>query len=285
MVTHQPTNQQPTRKIMPTVHANNINIEYEIHGSGEPLLLIAGLGYDRWMWHKMVPGLAEHFQVITFDNRGVGGTDKPPGPYTAEMLAGDTAELLAALGVQRAAIMGHSMGGYVAQALVLSRPELVGQLILSATNFGGPRHIPVTQEALAVLMDVTAEPLERLRRGILISCAPGFGEARPDVVEEWLAYRAQNPILPAPYQAQLAVGLSLNSEETCFEPRLAQVQVPTLLLFGEHDKVVPPSNAELLAQRIPDSTIAILPDAGHFYPLEQPAAAVAAMVDFLQRKT
>jgi pimeloyl-ACP methyl ester carboxylesterase len=270
---------------MATLHANGINIEYELHGSGKPLLLIAGLGYDRWMWHKMVPGLAAHFQVITFDNRGVGGTDKPPGPYTAEMLAEDTAGLLAALGVECAAVMGHSMGGYVAQALVLSRPELVGKLILSATNFGGPRHVPVTQEALAVLMDVTGEPMERLRRGILISCAPGFGEGRPDVVKEWLAYRAQNPILPAPYQAQLAVGLSLNSEETCFEHKLAQVQAPTLILFGEHDKVVPPANAELLAQRIPDSAIAILPDAGHFYPLEKPEAAVKVVVSFLQNET
>ncbi|HEX6386604.1 MAG TPA: alpha/beta fold hydrolase [Anaerolineae bacterium] len=270
---------------MATAYANGINIEYEIHGSGEPLLLIAGLGYDRWMWHKMVPGLARHFQVITFDNRGVGGTDKPPGPYTAQMLADDSAGLLAALGIERAAVMGHSMGGFVAQALVLSRPELVTKLILSATNFGGPRHVPVTQEALAVLMDVTAEPMERLRRGILVSCAPGFGESRPDVVAEWLAYRAENPILPAPYQAQLAVGLSLASAEACFESKLTQVEAPTLILFGQHDKVVPPANARLLAQKIRNSAVVILPDAGHFYPLEKPEAAVEVVVSFLQRET
>lgn len=270
---------------MPIVQANGIILSYEVRGRGQPLLLIAGLGYDRWMWHKMVPGLAERFQVITFDNRGVGGSDKSAGPYNAQMLADDTVALLTALGIERAAVMGHSMGGFVAQALVLGRPERVSRLILSATNFGGPRHIPITAEAMAVLTDVSGDPLARLKRGILISCAPGFAESQPEVVAEWLAYRAQNPIEPAAYQAQLAVGLGLLSETASFESRLKQVAVPTLILFGEHDNVVPPGNAELLAREIADSTVCILPDAGHFYPLEQPAAAVAAVSDFLSENS
>jgi pimeloyl-ACP methyl ester carboxylesterase len=174
------------------------------------------------------------------------------------------------------------MGGFVAQALALSRPDLVRKLILSATNFGGPRHIPVTQEALAVLTDMEADPVERLKRGILISCAPGFGQAHPDIVEQWLDYRVRNPILPEPYQAQMAIGLSLMSEEACFEPMLKAVQVPTLILFGEHDKVVPPGNADLLAREIPNSTIQILPNAGHFFPMESPGEAVAVIVEFLK---
>jgi pimeloyl-ACP methyl ester carboxylesterase len=267
---------------MPKVHANSIDIYYEIHGSGDPLLLINGLGYDLWMWHKMVPGLAKHFRVITFDNRGVGQTDKPEGPYTAQMLADDAAELLKALDISRTAVLGHSMGGFVAQALTLSRPDLVSQLILSATNFGGPNHIPVTQEALAVLTDMEADPVERLRRGIVVSTAPGFAEASADFVQEWLDYRAKHPIQPAPYQAQIAVGMALMSQEACFEPRLKNVQVPTLILFGEHDKVVPPGNAELLAREIPNSTIRILPNAGHFYPFDATDAAVAAIVELLK---
>jgi pimeloyl-ACP methyl ester carboxylesterase len=267
---------------MPKLNANGIDIYYEIHGAGDPLVLINGLGYDLWMWHKMVPGLAEHFQVVAFDNRGVGQTDKPEGPYTAGMLAADTAGLMEALGIESAAVMGHSMGGFIAQELALGRPDLVGKLILSSTNFGGPRHVPVTQEALAVLTDMEADPIERLRRGILISCAPGFSERHPEIVEEWLAYRVKNPILPAPYQAQMAIGLALMSEEACFEHRLKKVQAPTLILFGEHDKVVPPANAELLANEIPDSQIHILSNAGHFYPFEVPAAANAAVAGFLK---
>jgi pimeloyl-ACP methyl ester carboxylesterase len=270
---------------MPKTHTNGIDIYYEIHGSGDPLVLINGLGYDLWMWHKMIPGLAKYFQVVAFDNRGVGQTDKPEGPYTAQMLADDTAGLLEALGIHRTAVLGHSMGGFVAQALVLSRPDLVSQLILSATNFGGPNHIPVTQEALAVLTDIESDPLERLKRGILVSCAPGFGDAFPEFVQEWLGYRVENPIQPAPYQAQIAIGMALMSEEACFEPRLKAIQAPTLILFGDHDKVVPPGNADLLAREIPNSTIKILPNAGHFYPFDATDAAVAAVVEFLKGRT
>jgi pimeloyl-ACP methyl ester carboxylesterase len=233
------------------------------------------------MGHKMIPLLAEHLQVIAFDNRGVGQSDKPAGPYSAPLLAADTAGLIEALDIGPTAVMGHSMGGFIAQELTLSRPELVGKLILSATNFGGPRHIPVTQEALAVLTDMQSDPIERLRRGILISCAPGVGERHPEIVQEWLDYRMRNPILPAPYQAQLAIGMALMSEAACFEHRLKDVHVPALILFGEHDKVVPPGNADLLASQISDSTVEILANAGHFFPFEVPQQATSAIVRFL----
>lgn len=269
---------------MPKICANDINIEYEIHGSGEPLLLIAGLGYDRWMWHKMVPLLAQHFQVITFDNRGVGGTDAPKGPYTANLLADDTAALLSQLNIEKTAVMGHSMGGFVAQALALNYPHLVSKLILSATNFGGPNHIRITQDALLVLMDSRGDPIERLRRGIVVSTAAGYAEREPEFIEEWIAYRAAHPIDPAAYEAQLAIGLGLMSEEAAFENKLHQITVPTLILFGEEDKVVPPGNAQLFAEKLPNNEIIILPDAGHFYPFEAPDTAVSAVTRFLQKK-
>jgi len=265
---------------MPRVRVGDVQLEYDIHGAGEPLLLIAGLGYDRWAWHRMIPGLARHFQVIAFDNRGVGGSDRPPGPYSATMLAADTAGLLAALGVPRAHVLGHSMGGFVAQALVLERPELVDRLILCATNYGGPRHIPPTPEALAVLTDTTLDPETRFRRGLAVSCAPGFTEAHPEIVAAWMERRLAHPMEPTAYQAQLAIGLGLLAEETCFERRLGAVRAPTLILAGEHDPIVPPGNARLLAATIPGSRIIMLPGAGHFFPIEAPDAAVAAVVGF-----
>ncbi len=267
---------------MPKAHVNGIDVYYEIRGAGEPLLLISGMGYDHWQWHRMVPGLSERRRVIVFDNRGVGESDQPAGPYTAQMLADDSAGLLTALGIERAAVMGHSMGGFIAQALALSHPKMVDALILSATNFGGPRQIPVTPEAMAVLSDVTGDPIARLKRGILISCAPGFGERHPEVIDAWLSYRAQHPILVAPYQAQMAIGLGLLSEEASFEHRLKDVKAPTLILFGAHDKVVPPGNAELLARQIPGSVTSILPNAGHFFPFEVPDEANDAILQFLK---
>lgn len=266
---------------MPYLQTNSIRLYYETHGSGRPLVLIAGIGYDQWMWRKMIPGLAEHYQVIAFDNRGSGRSDSPPGPYSAQLLAADTAGLIEGLGLPRASVMGHSMGGFIAQALALGRPDLLDKLVLSATNFGGPRHIPVTPQAMAVLMDVSGDPAERFRRGLAVSTAPGFGEAHPQVIQEWLDYRTANPVQPVPYQAQLAIGLGLLPAEASFDGRLKDIQAPTLVLFGEYDQVVPPGNAALLAGQLPHATVRILPDAGHFFPLETPAVAVAALVEFL----
>jgi len=266
---------------MPIIQSNSINLYYESYGQGEPLVLISGLGYESWMWHKMVPDLAERFQVTTFDNRGCGRSDKPAGPYTAQMLAADTIGLMDALQIERAHVMGHSMGGFVAQALVLDYPDRVDKLILSATNFGGPRHIPITPEAMAVLTDLSGDPIERLRRGIVISCAPGFVEMHPELVEEWINHRIANPIDPAGYQSQLAIGMALFPEAASFEHKLVAIDKPTLILFGAEDKVVPPGNAQLLAGKIKSATIKILPNAGHFFPLEVAQEAAAAATQFL----
>lgn len=268
---------------MPKVHVNGIDLYYEIHGAGHPLVLIAGIGYTAWMWHKVIPGLAEHYQVIAFDNRGVGKSDKPEGPYTAEMLARDTVELMDALQIPSTHIFGHSMGGFIAQALALEYPERVDKLILSGTNYGGPRHIPITPEAMAILTDASLAPEERVKRGIVVSCAPEFPERQPEMMKEWVEYRVDHPIHPQAYQAQLAIGLGLISEEASFEKKLKNIQSPTLILFGEHDKVVPPGNAELLAKEIPDSTVEILPDAGHFFLIERPQATIDVIISFLKK--
>jgi pimeloyl-ACP methyl ester carboxylesterase len=265
---------------VPKAAANGIKLYYEVQCEGRPLVLISGIGYTNWQWHRMAPLLARHYQVITFDNRGIGQSDKPEGPYSAHMLAADTVALLDTLGIDKATIMGHSMGGFIAQALALEFPYQVAKLILCSTNFGGPRHVPITSEAMKVLMDVSSDPLTRFRNGLYISTAPGWAEKNPQMIQEWVDWRAANPIEPVPYQAQLAIGLGLLMEEAAFENQLHRIHVPTLILFGKYDMVVPPANAALLAEKIPDSSVVILPDAGHFFPIEVPEAASQAVVDF-----
>ncbi|MBI5842183.1 MAG: alpha/beta fold hydrolase [Chloroflexi bacterium] len=265
---------------MPKIKTNGIELYYEIHGAGKLLVLISGLGYSLWQWHRMVPFLAEHFQVITFDNRGVGQSDRPAGPYSAQMLAADTAGLLDALGIQKAVVMGHSMGGFITQAMALDFPQKVEKLILCSTNFGGPRHVPVTAEAMKVLSDVTSDPLTRFKNGLSVSTAPGWAEKNPEMIEEWVKWRVANPIDPAPYQAQMAIGLGLLPEAAAFENQLSRLNVPTLILFGAHDKVVPPANASLLAEKIAGSKVVIFPDAGHFFPIEIAEAAARAVIEF-----
>lgn len=265
---------------MPKVQTNGIELYYEIHGEGKPLVLISGLGYSSWQWHKMVPLLAEKFQVITFDNRGVGQSDKPAGPYTAGMLAQDTVGLLDALKIEKAVIVGHSMGGFIAQAVALDFPQRLEKLILCSTNFGGPNHAPITPEAMKVLTDVTSDALTRFKNGLAVSTAPGWSEKNPAMIEEWIQWRVANPIEPVHYQAQMAIGLGLLPEAAAFENKLPRLNVPTLILFGAHDKVVPSANADLLAQKIAGSTVVIFPDAGHFFPIEIAEAASRTILDF-----
>ncbi len=267
---------------MPTICVNDIDLYYELYGDGEPLVLISGLGYGLWQWHKMIPFLAEKRQVIAFDNRGAGQTAKPAGPYTADMLAQDTARLIEEVVGGPAAVMGHSMGGFIAQQLVLARPDLVSKLILASTNFGGPNAAPVTPEALAAMLDRSGDPADVVRRGVAVATAPGFIEAHPEALTELVNYRFTNPVPPAAYQAQMAIGLGLLAPAAAFDGKLGAIQVPTLILFGAHDRVVPPANAELLARQITNSRVVVLPDAGHMFPIEAPAAAAQAVLEFLR---
>lgn len=268
---------------MPTVESNGIRIAYQVQGSGHPLLLIGGLGYSRWFWHKVVPGLAEHFHVITFDNRGAGDSDKPDGPYTVPMMAADTAGLLDALAIQKAYVLGHSLGGFIAQELVVTRPDLVGKLVLASTNHGGLKVLPITAEAMKVLTDRSGDPLELVRRGIAIACAPGFAERNMKVAKELFEYRLTNPVPPAQYAAQVAAGAGMSAlTDDGVDARMRAIKIPTLILFGEYDMVVPPGNADMMAQKIAGSQVKILPGVGHMFPVEDPAATVDAIVKFLE---
>jgi pimeloyl-ACP methyl ester carboxylesterase len=198
------------------------------------------------------------------------------------MLGLDTAGLMDAIGFKNAAVMGHSMGGFVAQELAVTRPDLVGKLILSGTNFGGPNHIPLTPEGLKAIMDRSGDPLDVLKRGVTLAAAPGFPERQPKIFDEIIAYRLTFPVPPAQWQSQTAVGLGLATLEASFEPKLAQLKMPTLIMFGEHDRVVPPANAELFHQRIAKSVVKIIPEAGHIFPLETPDEANEIVTTFLK---
>ena len=172
------------------------------------------------------------------------------------------------------------MGGFIAQAMALGFPQRLGKLILCSTNFGGPHHIPVTPEAMKVLTDVSSDPLTRFKNGLFVSTAPGWAENHPELIQEWIDWRTANPIEPIPYQAQLAIGLGLLSPNAAFEDQLPRLNIPTLILFGAHDQVVPPENAALLAEKIVNSKVVIFPNAGHFFPIEIAEAASQAVIKF-----
>lgn len=268
---------------MQKVVTNGIEIAYQVQGKGDPLVLIAGVGYGAWFWHKVNPGLAEEYRVITFDNRGAGESSKPTGPYSVQMMAEDTASLLDHLELNNACILGHSLGGFIAQELAVSRPDLVGKLILASTNHGGMNVIPITAQALAVLTNREGDPLDLVKRGIEIACAPGFAEREPGVVQELIAYRFTNPVPPDQYQAQVTAGAGMAAfNEDQVSERMGSIRVPTLILFGEYDNVVPPGNAELMGNKITDARSVIIPATGHIFPIEDPEKTVLVIKEFLK---
>ena len=268
---------------MPRVKVNDLEIAYTVFGAGQPLLLITGIGYGAWFWHKIVPSLAEHYQVVAFDNRGAGESDKPIGPYTVPMLAADTAGLLDWLGPKNVYILGHSLGGFIAQELAVTRPDLVSKLILASANHGGAKVIPITPEAMQLLTDRSGDPVELIKRGIAIAGAPGFAERQPAVAAELIAYRLTNPVPPAQYTAKVMAGAGMGAlTDSQVAGRMSAINAPTLILFGEFDRVVPPGNANLMADKLPNAQIKILPGTGHIFPIEDPMATVNAIVEFLQ---
>jgi pimeloyl-ACP methyl ester carboxylesterase len=131
---------------------------------------------------------------------------------------------------------------------------------------------------------MTSDPVTRFKNGLLVSTAPGFADTHPEIIQEWLEWRIANPLNLGGYQAQMAIGLGLISEAASFENKLEQIHIPTLILFGEHDKVVPPANAGLLAARIHDSKVVILADAGHFFPMEVPDSAAQVVINFVKQE-
>jgi 3-oxoadipate enol-lactonase len=245
-----------------------VKIAWERHGSGPPLLLIHGLGYARWGWEPVVDGLARSVDVLLFDNRGIGGSDAPPGPYTVAELAADAAQVLDEAGVERAHVLGTSLGGMVAQELALERPERVDRLVLACTTPGGAEAFPMPEQTVGLMQRGAS-----LRDYVENALAP---PADPEVVERILAHRERTAQPPEAWQAQAAAALAFDAYD-----RLGELEAPTLLLHGTEDVVVDPRNSELLAERAPGARVEWFEGCGHLFFWEQPDRFVDVVTEFL----
>jgi pimeloyl-ACP methyl ester carboxylesterase len=256
----------------------SIRIAWERHGGGAPLLLIHGLGYARWGWEPVLPGLAERFDVLLFDNRGIGESDAPPGPYTVAALADDAVQVLDEAGVERAHVVGTSLGGMVAQELALSHPERVDRLVLACTTPGGAKARPMPQQTVALMAEAaTLDPATALRRFVENALSPATVSARPELVERILAHRLETAQAPVAWAAQAAAGATFDAFD-----RLHALAAPTLVQHGGDDVVVDPGNADLLVDRLPDARLERFPGCGHLFFWEQPERFVASVSSFLE---
>ena len=220
---------------MPLAHINGIELYYEETGSGPPLLLIAGLTGNTLGWAMLLPALAEFFHVIAFDNRGAGRSSAPPGPYTTREMADDAAALLEHLGIERAHVIGLSLGGMIAQELALAHAQRVDHLVLYAT-YARPR--PTIHDLWLknwVEASERGNPDQMAMMLLPWFLTPAF-MAQHDQVEAAVAEWVADPY-PAPAHGVAAQAAACLSHDT--HGRLGQIAAPPLVFVGAEDIVTP----------------------------------------------
>ncbi len=264
---------------MPSADLGDIQICYDVAGSGPRVLFISGTGGD--LRHR--PGvfdgpLPSHFEVLAYDQRGLGRTSKPPGPYTMAEYADDAAALLGRLGWDRTAVVGVSFGGMVAQEHALRHPERVERLVLACTSSGGGGGASYPLHELASL-----EGEERIRRTLAIadrSRDEAWQREHPEEVEAMIRFaRERQPPTDDP-EAQRGATLQLEARRGHDTwARLAGLRVPTLVCGGRGDGIAPQENQEALAARIPGARLEFF-DGGHYFLLQDRRAS-PTIVDFL----
>lgn len=265
---------------MPKADVNGIGIYYELHGQGERLLMIQGLGHSSRFWFLQVPEFSKHFQTIIFDNRGVGESDKPDEPYSIAGMAADAVGLLDRLRIAKAHILGASMGGYIAQELAISYPSRVERLVLLCTHYGGPEYLALTGALWQEILDVAGlAPEEIYRKGIKYSTTPEFFEDRKELVEKLVRMRLESPQPAYAFQRQFAAAAAFSSKE-----RLHQIGAPTLVLAGQEDRIVPLELTERLTRVMPNARFEVIANTAHLLFIERPEAVNRAVIDFLKER-
>ncbi len=263
---------------MPYAANESVRIYWDEQGQGEPILLIMGLGYTAHMWYRTRPRLAEHFRTIAFDNRGVGRSDAPAGPYPIPLMASDAAAVLDAAEIESAHVFGVSMGGMIAQEFALQYPTRARSLILGCTGAGGPTAVRAEPEATQMLKARASMTPDQAAEAAL----PFIYDVQTprERIEEDLAIR--RPWLPKPesYLAQLQGILAWESYN-----RLPEICVPTLVIHGENDRLVPAGNGKLIADRVPGAKLVLITHASHIFLTDQPQVANEAILNFFKAQT
>lgn len=264
---------------MPKVRVGDIEMYYVEAGAGEPLVLIMGFGGDHLAWAFQTQVFAAAYRVIAFDNRGTGQTDAPDIPYTTRMMAEDTRGLMDLLGIERAHVLGVSMGGMIAQELALAHPDRVRSLQLHSTV---ARTDPYTRACAAAWEEVRARlPLEAAFRAIALWLfAPSTYDERPDLVETIIQSALANPY------PQSLTGLSRQREAIASHDALARlhaIRCPTLVTAAEDDILIRPRLSRALAAAIPGAEFATIPTAGHVPFWEQADLFNRLCLDFLTK--
>jgi len=270
---------------MPRVKVNNISIYYEIYGEGYPFILIRGLSssLDSWPPYS-IEQFSKHFKTIIFDNRGAGRSDIPDGKYSAKMMADDTIGLMDALKIKNAFVLGFSLGGCIAQEMVLNYPKRVSKLILTS-SWSGPSHgivTPIPEE------NPFPQMFELMKKGkyeemALILTESLFPEEyrknNPEIIEKTVRNYAIHPPSAKGFEGQAAYAETFDTYE-----RLSNIRIPTQILHGTEDKILSVENAKILAEKIPDAELILFQKTGHGMNVQVNEIWTKHIIEFLEKK-
>lgn len=269
---------------MPKAKANGINIDYSVCGSGDPLVMIMGFGGAKEGWFFQRRACRKYFRVVTFDNRGVGRSDKPPGPYTMRMLADDVAGLMDYLKIDKAHVMGVSMGGMIAQHVAINYPERVKKLVLANTlpralGDGGGGFAPEVVKALGFSGAYTEEDARSLPVGKTLSAVVAYAFNKPlyripAIIASWVFPKVVN------LQGVAAQSQAIMAHNTL--DALHTVGAPTLVIGGTRDRIISPQASEEMARRIPNAKLVMIEGGSHAAIAECRVRFNKEVLDFLR---
>ncbi|MFX1243215.1 MAG: alpha/beta fold hydrolase [Promethearchaeota archaeon] len=266
---------------MPSVKVDDINIYYEIHGEGYPFVLLRGLSssLNSWPPYSIVQ-FSKQFKIILFDNRGAGRTDIPDGNYSAKMMADDTIGLMDALDIKKTHILGFSMGGCIAQEIVLNYPKRVSKLILTSSWCGPSHGIPPISEVnpfLKMTPLLKEGKIEQMAKILTESLFPeNYKKNNPRIIEKVIEnYMNNTPSLKG-FQGQSAYVDTFDTFD-----RLPEIKIPTLILHGTEDQILPVENAKILAERIPSAELILIENTGHGMNIQENKLWTQKVLDFL----
>jgi 3-oxoadipate enol-lactonase len=248
-------------------------VYYDDVGSGPALLLVPGHRNSRTRWLEHLPALAPYLRVLPVDNRDAGESDPETAPYTLSDMAADLVALLDALGIDRAPVLGHSMGVAIARALALEHPTRVDRVIMVAGGLpppgGPPRRAPDPA-------DWIADPVERERAAEPGAVHPGFFDRHPEALHRVGVDEHRSRLTFDGAARQRAAGAGYADRD-----RLGRIAAPVLVVAGEIDPLVPLANVRALAEAIPGARLSVYEGTGHRPHTEHPARFNAEVLAFL----
>jgi 3-oxoadipate enol-lactonase len=261
-----------------TTSSDGARIHYEVHGSGAPVLLIMGLGSNAYGWYRTIPWLSERHAALAFDNRGTGRSDVPEGGYLIAQMAADAAAVLDATGHDGAHVVGASLGGMIAQRFALQYPQRLRSLVLVCTTPGGAHAVRASDDVMAALVQGGEDPSTVYRRNAWFLYSEDTRTNHPERIEEDIEYRSKIPTSPTGYFGQIQAAMRHDAWD-----ELPSITVPTLVVHGDADLLVPTRNGQLLAQRIPGAELVLVPGAGHMLQTDAGHVVRQAVSRFLAR--